>query len=533
MTSPPTCRRALTVTAAVIALLVLGACTATEPFDRPASADGPDTGLERFYEQELAFEPCDSYATTATEAEQFATNDALECARMQVPVNYSKPDGDTMQIALARAPARGERIGSLVLNTGGPGGSGLFATAAASQTLASSPMTERFDLVGFDPRGVGASIPAVDCWSDAEADAGIAVPSAVDTSVQLTEAAAREFYERCAEGSGGADVLVSLGTRDAARDMDVLRAVLGDDQLSYLGQSYGTRLGAVYAEQFPGNVRAMVLDGAFDPTQGTVERRQAAYTGFQRSFDQMAAWCATQPDCPLGTDPARATEVFQQTMRPLLAQPVHAGPQGEFELGFDRAVGGVLSGLYTEAAWPLLVQGIAEVQQGRGSTLLGVGGSFDGRSADGRWSNFSEAIFAISCMDEDRLTPEQTGQLRAAVWAKAPFMDPGTDPLAGARDVCQVWPEQPTLGYPYADDVEGLAPPLVVSITGDPTTPYEAGRVLADALGGTMLTVEGEEHTVVLGGTSPCVDAIASAYLIDLELPPEDATCTYGPPDER
>lgn len=524
MNSPPIHRSALTAIAAAVALLLLGACAATDVAGGPTSADGPDTGLEGFYEQELAFEPCDSYATTVTEAEQYAISDAFECARMRVPVDYAEPDGDTMQIALMRVPARGERIGSLVLNTGGPGGSGVLATALTSQTLASSPMTERFDLVGFDPRGVGASIPAVDCWSDAEADAGIAAPSAVDTSVQLTEAAVQEFYERCAEGSGGADVLVGLGTRDVARDMDVLRAVLGDDRLSFLGQSYGTRLGAVYAEQFPGNVRAMVLDGAFDPTQGTVERRRAAYSGFQRSFDQMAAWCATQPDCPLGADPARATEVFQQTVRPLLAQLLPAGPG--FELGFDDAVGGVISGLYTEDAWPVLVQGIAEVQQGRGETLLGVGRSFGGRAADGRWSNFGEVIFAINCMDEDRLTTAQTGQLRAAVWADAPFMDPGTDPAAGARDACQPWPEQPTLGFPYADDVEDLAPPLVVSITGDPTTPYEAGRVLADTLGGTMLTVEGEQHTIVMLGTSPCIDAIASAYLIDLELPPEDATCT-------
>lgn len=126
----------------------------------------------------------------------------------------------------------------------------------------------------------------------------------------------------------------------------------------------------------------------------------------------------------------------------------------------------------------------------------------------------------------ERLTPEQTGGLRAATWAAAPFMDPGTDPHAGARDACEQWPEPPTLGFPYAQDVDGVPLPPVVSITGDPTTPYEGGNALAEALGGTVLTVEGEEHTIVMRGTSPCVDQVASAYLIDLQLPPADARCT-------
>lgn len=179
-----------------------------------------------------------------------------------------------------RIPARGERIGSLVINPGGPGGPALFSAAAMALSPGAIRLTDRFDIVGLDPRGVGASQPAIGCYTDTEADHGAYLLTTQGTSAQWTEQDTKHIVERCAEMSGGADVLASIGTRDAARDIDVLRAVLGDEKLTFLGQSYGTRLGPVYAEQFPQNVRAMLLDGAMDPTTGTFERRLGTYTGF-------------------------------------------------------------------------------------------------------------------------------------------------------------------------------------------------------------------------------------------------------------
>ncbi|APE33160.1 alpha/beta hydrolase [Nocardia mangyaensis] len=511
------------IAVAVAALLTLAACTASSP-DEPATA-APTAELARFYEQTPDFGPCAGYAMTSSETEVLTSDDTFECARIDVPLDYDAPDDQTVRIALLRVPARGENpIGSLVLNTGGPGGSGLMGAATAATGLAESRITERFDLVGFDPRGVGASIPAVDCFTDAELDTGTVPTSTVGTAGSVTEADTTELFEGCAERTGGARVLEHLGTRDAARDMDLVRAVMGDEQLSYLGQSYGTRLGAVYAETFPDRVRAMVLDGAIDPEQGTFERRVYAYGGFQRSFEQLAAYCAEQPDCPLGPDPARATQVLQETLRPLLNQPVPA--KDGFELTFDAATAGIISGLYSAQAWPAIIAGIAEVQAGRGDTLVAIGNLFAGRAPDGRWSNFGEAVFAINCMDEQRFTPEQTAELRNAVVEAAPFLDPGTDLSLGARDTCEAWPTPPTLTIPYAQHIEDLPPTLIVSITGDPSTPYEGGSTLAEALGGTMLTVEGEQHTIVMAGTSPCVDDIAATYLIDLHTPPADATCT-------
>ncbi|CAA0127113.1 Carboxylesterase A [Mycolicibacterium vanbaalenii] len=515
MNSWPTVRGAVAVSAAVLLSLSMTACAADSP---NATAPG---GLARFYDQQISWGSCDDYAITSIERAVFAGAETAECGRLDVPLNYQDPQGRIARLAVMRVPARGEALGSLVMNPGGPGGSALFAAAATAASLPESRLTERFDLVGLDPRGVGASEPAIDCYSDAEAERGDVWLTTQGTTVQWTQEDTEHVFERCAESSGGADVLVSVGTRDAARDIDVLRAVLGDEQLTFLGQSYGTRLGAVYAEQFPQNVRAMLLDGGIDPHQATFERRVSAYAGFQRAFDQMAAFCVTQQDCPLGDDPGRALEAFQQIMQPLHRSPI---PALNTDLDFDEGIGGVVSGLYSDVAWPRIIAGITQVQQGRGDELLQIGYDFALSGPGIGWTNLPEANYAINCMDEDRLTEEQGNALRRAIFDAAPFMDPGVD-LTGARDGCEHWPTEPTLGFPYATDIDGLPPTLVVSITGDPTTPHSGGVSLAGTLGSALLTVEGEGHTVVTGGTNACVDDIAADYLIDLIVPPVGATC--------
>ncbi|AOS63950.1 alpha/beta hydrolase [Actinoalloteichus hymeniacidonis] len=523
MTVRSPARRVLARTATALLALPLLACGATTPGGgAPPTGDAPPADLAGFYGQAIEWEECAQYATTSIEGAVFAATEGAECGRLDVPSNYADPTGATAEIAVLRVSARGEPTGSLVYNPGGPGGSGLFGAAAMAMTLAENPLTEKFDLVGFDPRGVGASTPAIDCYSDEEADRHAVPLTAFETSVQWTSDDTRALVERCAAGSGGAEFLAQVGTRDVARDIDVLRAVLGDEELNFLGQSYGTRLGAVYAEQFPQNVRAMVLDGGIDPKQGTVERRVDAYTGFQGAFERMAAFCATQQDCPLGTDPANATQAFQEIVRPLLNAPV---PALHGEIGFDEAVSGVISGLYDQNAWPRIIAGLTEITQGRGDELLQLGYDFAMRDPEGAWPNFYEANYAVNCMDEERLSPEEGAELRAAIFAAAPFMDPGIE-LVGARDGCEHWPAEPNLGYPYADDVSGLTDTLVVSITGDPTTPHAGALSLADSLGSALLTVEGEGHGVVGTGANACVNDIVAAYLIDLELPGEGATCS-------
>jgi pimeloyl-ACP methyl ester carboxylesterase len=487
-----------------------------------AFAQEPAVGLERFYTQTLLFESCENYAITEADAEAFA-NDAYECARLEVPLDYENPDGRTAQIALLRVPARGEpstRIGSLLLNPGGPGSAGMLHATTIAQKLADSEVSERFDLIGFDPRGVGASTPTLDCFTDTELEPGV-----TDTRLwgeNYTEEQTRQLYEQCAERSGGADVLAHVGTRDAVRDMDVLRAVLGDEKLTFVGYSYGTRLGAIYAETFPQNVRALILDAPMDPTTGTAERRLVQFGSFQESFENFAAFCAESPDCPLGTDPAQATTVFQQLVQPLFDNPITTADGRK--LSDLEAVVGVLFALNIEEIWSPLIEGIAELKAGKGDTLMALRDASAGRSSDGSYSNFNDALTAIDCLDEERQTPEQETAMMRGIYEVAPFMDTGR-PVT-ARNLCEHWPVQPTLGYPYAQDIEGLPKTLVVAVTRDSATPYSGGISLAKTLSASLLTVEGKRHGVVFDAENPCVEAIAADYLIRLRVPADDARCT-------
>ncbi|URN08180.1 alpha/beta hydrolase [Actinomadura madurae] len=504
--------------------LPLGACAGQVGGQAGLAGAGRDgseparsgAGLERFYGQKPAFEPCDPGLPPGVPAV------TAECARLRVPLDYRNPKGERAEIALLRVPARGEKpIGSLVLNPGGPGFPGTGHAALTAAAWARSPITERFDLVGFDPRGVGASKPVLDCYTDAERDRGAklsSIPAGID---DWTRQETRRLVEQCAARSGGKQVLAHVGTRDVARDMDVLRHALGDGKLSFAGTSYGTRLGAVYAEMFPKKVRAMVLDGAFDPLAGTHERRVQQFTGLQASFERMAASCATRQDCPLGTDSRRATREFQKLVRPLIDKPARTSDGRG--LTFEQAVEGVTAALYSKTVWPTAIAGMAELKAGKGDTLLKLRDGYHERTPAGIYSNALEATLAINCLDEERHTPKQETALSRAAFEAAPFTDHGR-PIKEARDGCEHWPIKPTLGYPYATGIEGLADTLTVSVTGDAITPHKGGINLAKTLGGSLLTVEGEQHGALLAG-SACVDKAVAAYLIDLESPAEGARC--------
>ncbi|GMA33008.1 alpha/beta fold hydrolase [Litorihabitans aurantiacus] len=522
----PAVRTAALLAASALAL-TLAACSPTASGDgdaAPSSSSGSpdDAGLAAFEGQTLDFGPCEDYAVTELDREVFGQVDRAECARLEVPVDYDSPDGEVAQIAVLRLPATGESLGPLVVNPGGPGGPGLIQAINAAAGLVETTVPERFDIVGFDPRGVGASLPAVDCASDAEADAGGNVLPQAASSRTWTAADVEAATERCVEGTGSEALLANLGTRDAARDLDLLRSALGQEQISWLGQSYGARLGTVYAEMFPERVRALVLDSGPDPSAGTIERRTTQYAGFQAAFDAMAQACASAGDCVLGDDPALAVQRFQEIVRPLLDTPVPTADGRA--LDYDAAINGVIAGLYDAATWPVVLEGLAQVAQGGGDVLLAQGETFGGRGSDGVWSNYLEANSAINCMDEERRTPEQEEELRAEIHAVAPFMDPGRGP-EGARDGCEAWPAEPDLGYPHAEGVEGLPTTLTIAITGDPSTPYDGGVALARTLGSALLTVEGAQHTVAMSGVSPCVSDVVTAYLLDPAAPLEDGTC--------
>jgi pimeloyl-ACP methyl ester carboxylesterase len=445
-----------------------------------------------------------------------------QCGTLTVPVDYDKPDGETASIALIRFPATGSKIGSLVINPGGPGESGIGAAADLLDSLPSD-VRKRFDLVGFDPRGVGSSTPAVRCNTDAQNDADRADPQ-VDYSpagIAHIEDTEKQFVARCVD-KVGKDFLANVGTANVAKDLDQLRAALGDEKLNYLGYSYGTRIGSVYAEAFPDKVRAMILDGAVDPTADPLQSNIDQAQAFQKAFDDYAADCAKSPSCPLGTDPAKAVDVYKSLVDPLVTKPVRTDdPRG---LGYSDAVIGTITALYSPEIWRHLTDGLTELAAGHGDTLLMLADAYMDRDDQGHYTNANDALIAINCVDEPPITDrakviDEDRRSREV----APFLSYGEFTGNAPLDTCAFWPVPPT-STPHQVSAPGLPPTLVVSTTGDPATPYQAGVDLAKQLGGGLLTFDGTQHTVVFEGEA-CVDKYAAAYLIDLTLPPPNAKC--------
>ncbi|MBW0115080.1 alpha/beta hydrolase [Pseudonocardia abyssalis] len=479
---------------------------------------------DRFGGQQLAWGSCAAFTAAAVDVRPPAGPDA-QCAYLRVPLDHAAPDGPEARIGVLRVPASdpGSRIGSLVLNPGGPGLPGIAAAADLAVAAPASELARRFDIVGFDPRGIGSSRPAVRCQPDRVRDAERAADRAADTSpagVARFEAQQRADNAACV-ASTGTDVLAHIGSRDVARDLDILRSALGDEKLTYLGDSYGTRLGTAYAEQFPDRVRAMILDGAIDPGQSAADRAVAQAAQIQAGFDAYAADCAPRPGCPVGRDPVLAVPVFQALLRPLLDHPLPTADSRA--LTFGDAATGVGDAVVDPARWPDLTDGLREIASGTGDLLMQQADVVAGRAPDGTYDPDVDAGQAVLCVDDPPTTdPAAARALDARIRAAAPILDNGRGP-SPARDRCGLWPVPPT-GGPHRPVVPGLPRVLVVSTVGDPITPYPAGVALAGALDARLLTYEGAQHTVSLQGVD-CVDRIGTAYLISLGLPADGIAC--------
>ncbi|XGP73655.1 alpha/beta hydrolase [Actinokineospora auranticolor] len=509
--------------------MVLAVGCSSEPEEPQVERRGPSGavpgGLSGFYGQELAWTNCDGYGRSDDDTAALRQTKGVQCTHLRVPLDYAEPDGDTITIGVLRKSAADgdRRIGSLIVNPGGPGAAGLATAARLSGVGA---LNQRFDFIGFDPRGVGSSEPTVRCLTDAERDADRADDDELDTSaagVAKVESEEKDYAAKCAERTGkGAAMLANLGTRDVARDLDVLRSALGEEKLSYLGYSYGTRIGTTYAEAFPGNVRAMVLDGALDPDQDSVDELVAQARGFQSAFDDFVAWCAQRQDCALGRDATRAQTAYQDLVRPLAKRPVEVGDGRR--LSFSDATTGVTQALYSEQLWEPLNTGLNELKQNRARTLMALADLYLERGRDGRYTTTQDAFTAVRCVDDKPITDRAVVlEAQQAYKTAAPFLDDGaaaTDSL----DACAFWPV-PNTSTPHLPTATGLAPVLVISTTGDPATPYDAGVALAKALGGRLLTYEATQHTAFLQGHR-CVDDAGSAYLADLVLPAEGTRCS-------
>jgi pimeloyl-ACP methyl ester carboxylesterase len=514
-------------------LVTLGACSTESKQQAPeqvTETKGPvgavPAGLEKFYSQPLTWGACAPYATSDTARSVFNSKD-LQCARLTVPLDYTKPTGDTITIGVLRHQASnpGQRIGSLAINPGGPGASGMEAAASLAGQVAKSPLGERFDLVGFDPRGIGASQPQVRCLTGQERDTQRQEDLDTDgtpAGVARKEAEQKDFAGKCAQRTEHGDgMLANMGTRDVVRDLDVLRSAMGDQKLTYLGYSYGTRIGYTYAEAFPNNVRAMVLDGALDPSQDEVESQVAQGEGFGKAFEKFAAWCAPQQDCALGNNPAGAVKAFQDLARPLVDNPVDVSDGRK--LSFGDATLGVIQSLYSEQLWETLNSGLNELKRGRGDTLMALADQYNERDTNGQYATSQDAFTAIHCVDDPRVTDKnEILNAENRYDQVAPFLDDGK-PNGAALDSCAFWPV-PNTSEPHMPSVGGVPPTLTISTTNDPATPYQAGVNLAKAMKGGLLTFEGTQHTVFLQGNS-CVDQAGTAYLLNGTLPAEGTRC--------
>lgn len=543
-------RRGAVLGIGVTALLALSACsTPATPAAPPAASaaasltanpGADDAALSRFLGQKAGWGPCTDPGGSDDERKALA-DPKFDCATLTVPLDYTKPDGATAKIAMSRQKALdpAARIGSLLLNPGGPGGSGVGFTPSASQGIGTGEVAQKFDLVGFDPRGVGGSTPTIDCSNTAEINAERTEPP-FDSSPQgvaAQEGEYKAFAQRCVDRVGK-EVLENSGTRDVVRDLRIIHKVLGDDKLNYMGYSYGTAIGAEYAAQFPTDVRVMALDGADDLARRVTDPVAAALDqpkGFQLAFTNFATACAgaLKEQCPVGADPKAATAVLQKALRPLITTPAPATGAGAGRtLGYNDASSAVIQSMYSAELWDPLANGLQKLAQGDGSILLQIADLQQGRNADGSYASEMDDLEAVSCVDSPAVTDRAVAlDISRQTLVLAPLFDAGYGPSA-ALDQCAFWPVPPT-GRTTPIDARGLPPTLVVSSLGDPATPYENGRALADQLGSRLLTVDNDGHTVALQGLNACADTITTRYLVDATVPDQDPTCAAEKPPSR
>jgi pimeloyl-ACP methyl ester carboxylesterase len=519
-------RGLVAVPSSLLALsLVLSGCTsfADTAADEPSAAATttpaePDVA-------EIEWNECNTQIQPLIAAQPGSDrNLKFECGTTEVPISYDEPRGATLPLFLVRVTMAGqtERIGSLMVNPGGPGGSGADAAIGLALTLPVEVLG-RFDLVGFDPRGVGLSTP-IECISDEMKEQIVAAEPRPVTEEQLddTFALTQEVADGCAEEYG--DALGTFNTVDTARDMDRLREALGDEQLTYLGYSYGTTLGSTYAELFPDKVRALVLDAVVDPDGTPQEDAEQSAASLEAGFDAFGVNCVGLiAGCPLGGDPRGFVEALLAQAEQTPIPSSELDQEGETRLATPGVVlTAILSALYDTASWPQLAQALAAGQQGDSAGLFSLADSYSGRLEDGSYSNLLDANIAINCADSDpdRTVDEDEVRALAAEWhAKYPFFGAGS---ATGLYTCSVWEAERT---PLPErDAAGSKAILVVGNAGDPVTPLPGAVDMAEQLdNGHLLVWQGQGHTAY--PKTECVNANVNAYLIGLTPPVDGLTC--------
>ena len=499
------------------AALLLAACTgqqsvANPPAPQPSATVPPSSALARFYAQRPNWTDC---------------ADGFFCAAIEVPLDYAKPAADAITLQLVRLPAAdpSRRIGSLVVNPGGPGVSGIAYARAARQAF-TSRVRAAYDIVGFDPRGVATSTP-IECLTNPQQDALIAADGSPDSPAeeQSLLAISKQFADGCEAHS--AALLPHVGTPDAARDMDVIRAVVGDQKLNFFGASYGTYLGATYAEEFPSKVGRFVLDGALDPTLTGMDLSKGQLGGFETALNAFLADCVPRPDCPVGPTVPAARRQIGDLLATSDVTPLRSASGRPVTQALVLV--GLLFPLYSKADWEILRTALTQAlgdsgsSVGDGTVLLQIADSYADRRADGTYgSNRNLATYAVNCLDRpDRAT---LAEFRAAATDFSKSSPIFGSFFAWSDLPCAVWP---TTGEapPHAITAVGAGPILVLGTTRDPATPYQWAVNLARQLSsGRLLTRDGDGHTAYGRGSS-CIDDAVDRYLTSGTLPAAGTVC--------
>ena len=471
----------------------------------PSIAEAAPEELRSFYSQEVSWTACEG---------------KLQCAKIKVPVDYSKPDGDSIEIAALKMPATGNKTGSLLVNPGGPGGSGYDFVKDAGATNISSEVRSSYDLVGFDPRGVKRSSP-VTCLTDQERDASRAKSYDLSSDAGLSEAIAdnKATAAKCAEKTG--PLLAHVDTVSAAKDMDILRAVVNDAKLNYLGYSYGTFLGSTYASLFPDNVGRMVLDGALDPSLSNEEFTSRQARAFEKAIRAYVEKCLGDNGCPLSGTVDSGVQQIRDVVAAVDANPQRA-QDGRLVTG-SAFVSGLILPLYNDDNWPVLTQALDAALKGDPSPMLRLADLGADRDASGKYtSNSAFAFNAINCLDYPMVTDP------AAMRADEQKLRQDSPTLgyffAYGGTNCQDWPYK-SIRTPAPVEYPGSAPIVVVGTTGDPATPVEWAGALRKQLGNaSLVTWEGEGHTAY-GRSNTCVSDAVDGYLLTGEAPADNTEC--------
>ena len=482
---------------ALSVLLVLTGCTAQVPSPIEQVQSGVD-----FSQQQISWEACDP---------------GFECSEVAVPLDHLNPDGQVFELALIRKTGT-QDLPPLLINPGGPGASGVAYVRDSYESLGTEKLRSNFQLIGFDPRGVGESAPVI--CSDLDLKDQVyyeesGFPLGSEQDLEVSKDLLERFAASCQES--GFDVSY-FNTQQAARDMDVIRSALGVEKLNYLGFSYGTELGATYIALFSERVGRFVLDGAVDPTLSSGESTVSQVEGFDKAFRTYLADCLAQAVCPFAGTVDDALKRVDELLSDL--QTTKLSSQYDREVGLTVALYGIFAALYSQASWTYLTQAFEEAFQGDGSTLLLLADFYNDKDPDGGYlSNINEANTAINCADE-RVAPEDFAMVKqAALDASQVFGKYFAYPELG----CLGWPEGKSMVE--IDYTVGLeVGPLVIGTTGDPATPYQQAVSLAKLLNGaTLLTFQGEGHTAY--GSDTCVNDYVENYLLGENLGSAELIC--------